>query len=79
MTVFFYVVLCLLTGLGAFFIIGTIKHLKPFADTTKAWYFLFPDWFLEKMGRKAMYYYNILVGIAFILFALFLFYYVHRI
>ena len=76
-TVFFYIVVFLLFGVGVFLVAGTIKGLKPLIDPPITWHSCYPYWFLKKLGKKAIYYFHIVIGIVFIVGALYLLYYVH--
>lgn len=73
--VLFILSITLLFGVGVVLIIGTLKGVQILIDPPVSWYSLYPYWFLKRIGRKAIYYFHILVGAIFILGAIYLFVY----
>lgn len=72
--IFFIITISLWISAGLFLIIGTIKGVKVLNDPPLNWFLFYPYKLLKHLGRKAIYYYHIMIGVVFIIAALLLLY-----
>lgn len=74
---FLILVIVLLFGVGIFLIVATLKGWEPLLHPPKSWVFSFPDAFLRRFfGEQSFFYFNIFIGIAYILATIWLVIYV---
>lgn len=75
-TMLFYFSVFLLFGVGIFLIAGTLKGIKILIEPPVKWYSFYPYWILNKIGKKAIFYFHIFVGLIFIFGAVLILIYV---
>ncbi len=78
LSIFFYITVSLIFGVGAFFVIGALKGMKILVDPPQKWYALFTDVLLRRIGKKSFFYYHLVVGIVFMCGAVWILLYATR-